>query len=117
MIPHRNVSDVADTYAAKYREFIGGCTAPKDKHRKRIEGSARDLFCFGDEDDEDWEDDVMAFDSGDEETAPLTSSEMLSTTATMESTASTRTSMASKSTRTSMAAKSTRPSTTPKSVA
>ncbi|KAF2690503.1 hypothetical protein K458DRAFT_413286 [Lentithecium fluviatile CBS 122367] len=57
LIPPANVSNIASTYAARYREAIGGCTPIKDKHRVYIPGSARDLFCFGDEDSEDWEDD------------------------------------------------------------
>lgn len=62
-IPHFNVSSIADSYATKYREKIGGCTIPKGKQRKVAEKSARDLFCFGDEDDDDWEDDVVVFDA------------------------------------------------------
>lgn len=63
MIAHVNVSDIADTYATKYREIIGGCTVPEGKHRKMVEGSARDLFCFGDEGEEDWELDVQVYDA------------------------------------------------------
>ena len=62
-IPHVNISDIADTYATKYREVIGGCTIPKGKHRKMVEGSAGDLFCSGDESEEDWELDVEVFDA------------------------------------------------------
>ncbi|KAL1597747.1 hypothetical protein SLS60_008234 [Paraconiothyrium brasiliense] len=61
MIPHFNVSSIADTYATRYREVVGGCTIPEGKHRKVTEGSARDLFCFGDEDD--WENDIEVFDA------------------------------------------------------
>ncbi|KAF1841256.1 uncharacterized protein K460DRAFT_371259 [Cucurbitaria berberidis CBS 394.84] len=52
-----NVSSIAREFANKFREEIGGCTIPKGKHRKVITGEAGDLFCFGDEDQGDWEDD------------------------------------------------------------
>lgn len=67
MVPHINISSIADTYADKYREVIGGCKIPEGKHRKVVEGSARDLFCFGDEDEEDWENDVDFYDADAEE--------------------------------------------------
>ncbi|KAF2121066.1 hypothetical protein BDV96DRAFT_563518 [Lophiotrema nucula] len=57
MIPHENVTLVASAFADKFRESVGGCTVPKGKRRVIQDGSARDLFCFGDEDEEDWEDD------------------------------------------------------------
>lgn len=63
MISHRNISDIATTYASKYREIIGGCQIPEGKHRRVVQGSARDLFCFGDEEDGDWEEDVEVFDA------------------------------------------------------
>jgi hypothetical protein len=53
-----NVSIVADTYANQFREEVGGCQTPMGKHRKVFPGEAKDLFCFGDEDENDWEDDV-----------------------------------------------------------
>ncbi|KAF2024569.1 hypothetical protein EK21DRAFT_104588 [Setomelanomma holmii] len=53
-----NVSKVAREYADKFREEVGGCTIPKVKHRKVVPGETRDLFCFGDEDANDWENDV-----------------------------------------------------------
>ncbi|KAH7061915.1 hypothetical protein BKA63DRAFT_527073 [Paraphoma chrysanthemicola] len=53
-----NVSKIAQEYANKFREEVGGCTIPSGKHRKVIPGETRDLFCFGDEDENDWEDDV-----------------------------------------------------------
>ncbi|OAG10251.1 uncharacterized protein CC84DRAFT_1161230 [Paraphaeosphaeria sporulosa] len=63
LIPHSNVSSIAETYAAEYRKVIGGCTIPTGKHRKIAAGSARDLFCFGDEEDDDWENDIEVFDA------------------------------------------------------
>jgi hypothetical protein len=51
-----NASTIASTYADRYRQIIGGCKPIKDKHRKMVPGSTRDLFCFGDEDVDDWED-------------------------------------------------------------
>jgi hypothetical protein len=53
-----DVSRIALDYANKFREEIGGCTVPKNKHRRVMPGDARDLFCFGIEDGSDWEDDV-----------------------------------------------------------
>ncbi|KAF1972178.1 hypothetical protein BU23DRAFT_555416 [Bimuria novae-zelandiae CBS 107.79] len=93
IIPHFNISGVASTYAGKYREIIGGCTIPDGKHRKVIERSARDLFCFGDETDEDWEDDVEVYDADIEYeyrkmwSNAFTSDEVLSATTMAESTA------------------------------
>ncbi|KAJ4368040.1 hypothetical protein N0V83_006395 [Neocucurbitaria cava] len=58
MIKPANVSSIAADFANAFREEVGGCKIPKGKHRKVILGEARDLFCFGDEDDDDWEDDV-----------------------------------------------------------
>jgi hypothetical protein len=52
-----NVSSIAKTYADTFREEVGGCNMPKGKHRKIIAGEASDLFCFGDEDQDDWEED------------------------------------------------------------
>jgi hypothetical protein len=70
-----NTSRIAQDYANKFRAEIGGCTVPKGKHRKGMQGEARDLFCFG---DDEWEDDVqggevpgkLMVDDGDE--APMT---------------------------------------------
>ncbi|KAH7551598.1 DNAhypothetical proteindirected RNA polymerase mitochondrial precursor [Bipolaris maydis] len=56
-IPAANVSGIAQAYADDFRQEIGGCQPVKGKHRKRIEGEAGDLFCFGNEDKEDWEED------------------------------------------------------------
>jgi hypothetical protein len=53
-----NASIVADTFANQFREEVGGCKLPKGKHRKVFPGEAKDLFCFGDEDENDWEDDI-----------------------------------------------------------
>ncbi|KAJ4352282.1 uncharacterized protein N0V89_007630 [Didymosphaeria variabile] len=99
MIPHFNVSSIADTYAVKYRELVGGCTIPEGKHRKVTVGSARDLFCFGDEEDE-WENDIEVYDADVEDnyrdawnSAP-TSDEMVATiTTTGSSTTASVTSM------------------------
>ncbi|KAE8828717.1 hypothetical protein PTNB73_06153 [Pyrenophora teres f. teres] len=52
-----NVSTIAKTYADTFREEIGGCQIPKGKHKKKIAAEAGDLFCYGDEDASDWEDD------------------------------------------------------------
>lgn len=44
---------LADGAAAAFRSEVGGCTEdPKGRRRKVASGSARDLFCFGDEGDE-----------------------------------------------------------------
>ncbi|KAL5414098.1 hypothetical protein PMIN06_003957 [Paraphaeosphaeria minitans] len=63
LIPHSNISSIAETYAAEYRKTIGGCTIPAGKHRKVAVGSACDLFCFGDEEDDDWENDMEVVDA------------------------------------------------------
>jgi hypothetical protein len=54
-----NMSKVTQEYANKFREEVGGCRLVKGKHRKIVRGEARDLFCFGDEDARDWEDDII----------------------------------------------------------
>jgi hypothetical protein len=65
MIPPANITSFASAYADKFRQVIGRCKIPDGKHRRVVAGSARDLFCFGDEDEEDWEDDIpMIFDAG-----------------------------------------------------
>jgi hypothetical protein len=58
IVDAKNVSQIALDYANKFREEIGGCSIPKDKHRKIVVGDARDLFCFGDEDEGDWEENI-----------------------------------------------------------
>ncbi|CAO2654601.1 Nn.00g113340.m01.CDS01 [Neocucurbitaria sp. VM-36] len=58
MIDPANVSSIATDFANTFREEVGGCKIPQGKHRKVIKGEARDLFCFGDEDQDDWEDDA-----------------------------------------------------------
>ncbi|KAF1919514.1 hypothetical protein BDU57DRAFT_143804 [Ampelomyces quisqualis] len=58
MIPSANISRTARDYADGFRREIGGCPIPEGKQRKILLGEARDLFCFGDEDASDWEDDV-----------------------------------------------------------
>lgn len=52
-----NVSTIAQAYAQQFRQEIGGCEIIKGKHRKRTPGQAGDLFCFGSESKEDWQDD------------------------------------------------------------
>ncbi|USP78725.1 hypothetical protein yc1106_05999 [Curvularia clavata] len=52
-----NVSTIAQAYAEQFRKEVGGCETIKGKHRKRVEGQAGDLFCFGSEGREDWEED------------------------------------------------------------
>ncbi|KAJ4379892.1 hypothetical protein N0V86_005076 [Didymella sp. IMI 355093] len=62
------VAVAAAKYRTSFMEEVGGCKVPKGKRRKVVKGSARDLFCFGDEGAGDWEDDwVLA-----EETAAET---------------------------------------------
>jgi hypothetical protein len=56
-IPVENVSSIAKAYADTFTEEVGGCKIPKGKHRKKVAGEAGDLFCFGDEDEADWEED------------------------------------------------------------
>ncbi|KAK8250099.1 hypothetical protein IWZ00DRAFT_294092 [Phyllosticta capitalensis] len=47
---------VAEEVTRKFREAIGGCGAPPEGKKRKVEGgSARDLFCFGDEGEEVWE--------------------------------------------------------------
>jgi hypothetical protein len=52
-----NVSSAATSYADTFRESVGGCQKLEGKHRKITQWSAEDLFCFGDEDEEQWEED------------------------------------------------------------
>ncbi|KAF2645922.1 DNA/RNA polymerase [Massarina eburnea CBS 473.64] len=54
-ISQDNASTTAAKYAEKYRSVIGGCKMPKGRHRKQVSGSAKDLFCFGDESESEWE--------------------------------------------------------------
>lgn len=94
LIPHSNISSIADAYAAEYRKVIGGCSIPAGKHRKIAAGSARDLFCFGDEEDDDWENDMEVFDADivddfrDVRVSALTSNEMVATMTTTGSSGS-----------------------------
>lgn len=55
-----NVSTIALAFANQFRENVGGCRIPEGKHRKVVLGTTKDLFCFGDEDEDDWEDNVNA---------------------------------------------------------
>lgn len=51
-------ASTAHEYADTFRQDVGGCTAHTGKHRKVVNGEARDLFCFGDDEwvsDDDWE--------------------------------------------------------------
>ncbi|KAH3963346.1 hypothetical protein HBI56_173310 [Parastagonospora nodorum] len=57
-IPTPNISQVALDYANQFRREVGGCTIPKGKHRKIVPGEAGDLFCWGDEEESEWVDDV-----------------------------------------------------------
>lgn len=51
----KNVSSSATAYSEKFREKIGGCVKVEGRHRKVVQGSAEDLFCFGDEGEDQWE--------------------------------------------------------------
>ncbi|KAF2020104.1 hypothetical protein BU24DRAFT_419678 [Aaosphaeria arxii CBS 175.79] len=42
-------------FAANFRKEIGECPIQPKMHRKIVTGSTNDLFCFGDEDADDWE--------------------------------------------------------------
>jgi hypothetical protein len=55
-----NVSTIASAYADRFRETVGGCKLRKGKRRVVEKGSAKDLFCLGDEDEDDWEDEAPA---------------------------------------------------------
>jgi hypothetical protein len=53
----RSARHTAEKFAKTFRKSVGGCEAlPKGLRRKRTEGSAADLFCFGDETEEDYTD-------------------------------------------------------------
>ena len=67
-----SVAVVAAKYANQFREEIGGCKVPKGKRRKVYVGSAADLFCFGDEGEDDWEDDWVLAGDGYPRTATST---------------------------------------------
>jgi hypothetical protein len=57
LIAPANVSHEADNFAAAFRVEVGGCAkAVEGKRRKVMPGSARDLFCDGTEDENEWED-------------------------------------------------------------
>lgn len=48
--------EMAREVTRKFREAIGGCEAEAEGRRRKVrKGSARDLFCFGDEGEEVWE--------------------------------------------------------------
>ena len=53
-----NVTAVANSFAAQFRQEVGNCKpVSKGKRRKVRASSADDLFCFGEEEDQDFEDD------------------------------------------------------------
>jgi hypothetical protein len=54
-----NVSTIANAYADAFRESVGGCKIPEGKQRVERMGETKDLFCFGDEGEEEWEDMIM----------------------------------------------------------
>ncbi|PVI03600.1 hypothetical protein DM02DRAFT_240098 [Periconia macrospinosa] len=58
-LPHANATTAAEKYAGRFREVIGGCKIPQGVRRKVVPGSARDLFCFGDETEDDWLKDIV----------------------------------------------------------
>lgn len=57
IISATSVLRTAAAYANTFRAEIGECTVPKGKRRKVVQGETGDLFCFGDEDEGDWDDD------------------------------------------------------------
>ncbi|KAH7130365.1 hypothetical protein B0J11DRAFT_523031 [Dendryphion nanum] len=81
-------SVMAAQYADAFRESVGGCTVVREgKHRRVVVGSADDLFCFGDEDEEEWISDVE-FSSVESSvdvsvTAPVSSAAMSTTMSTV----------------------------------
>ncbi|KZM24011.1 uncharacterized protein EKO05_0009353 [Ascochyta rabiei] len=54
-----SVAVVAAKYADQFREEVGGCKVRLGKRRKVHVGSAADLFCFGDEGEDAWEEDWL----------------------------------------------------------
>lgn len=59
-----SIAVVAAKYRRTFMEEVGGCTVPEGKRRKVVKGSARDLFCFGDEREDEWEDDWVVAGQG-----------------------------------------------------
>lgn len=57
------VDRVADEYAAKFQQEVGGCGEHKGKKRRVYRGEAGDLFCHGDEEEREWVD-VIKVDGG-----------------------------------------------------
>jgi hypothetical protein len=55
-----NVSEISSAYADAFRKSVGGCKIPKGKQRVTRAGETRDLFCFGEEGEEDWEDVIIS---------------------------------------------------------
>ncbi|PSN62295.1 hypothetical protein BS50DRAFT_578113 [Corynespora cassiicola Philippines] len=64
VIAPENVTARAKAYADEFREVVGGCKMREGKHRVMEAGSARDLFCLGDEDEGDWEEDSVDAEDG-----------------------------------------------------
>lgn len=58
LVTPEDMSSTASAYADDFRKSVGGCKIPEGKHRRVEPGNAKDLFCFGGEDEDDWEDDV-----------------------------------------------------------
>ncbi len=57
ILKHPEHKTAAEEYAEQFRVEIGGCKpTPKGRKRAVRAGNARDLFCFGDGEDELWED-------------------------------------------------------------
>ncbi|KAH9881785.1 hypothetical protein J1614_000956 [Plenodomus biglobosus] len=53
-IAHTSVSKTAKEYADVFRKEIGSCEVREGKKRKVVNGETADLFCFGEEGEEDW---------------------------------------------------------------
>ncbi|KAF2703553.1 hypothetical protein K504DRAFT_463283 [Pleomassaria siparia CBS 279.74] len=54
-----NVTGIASIYANSFREVVGGCKIPPGKQRVVESENTKDLFCFGDEDEDDWEEETV----------------------------------------------------------
>ncbi|KAF2845483.1 hypothetical protein T440DRAFT_472614 [Plenodomus tracheiphilus IPT5] len=51
---HKTIVKTAKEYADVFRKEIGGCEVKDGKRRKVVKGETADLFCFGEEDEEEW---------------------------------------------------------------
>ncbi|KAJ4990914.1 hypothetical protein SVAN01_03485 [Stagonosporopsis vannaccii] len=78
-----SVGTVAGKYRKVFQEEVGGCTVPKGKRKVVVAGSAADLFCFGDEGPEVWEDDWTAAGESGEKTMAKAPTTTTTTTASM----------------------------------